>query len=217
MLSIEKIANLRKEYTLASLDIADVPPNPLVLFEKWFQQALDSQVLEANAMFLATVDAENKPSGRVVLLKGIENGNFLFYTNYLSRKGQEIAHNPHVCLTFFWAELERQVRIEGTASQASAQTSDNYFHSRPRDSQIGAWVSPQSQVIQSRDFLEKSWEFYVQQFSGKELIQRPPYWGGYAVSPQKIEFWQGRPSRLHDRILYTLQSDNTWKIERLAP
>ncbi|MCS6796868.1 MAG: pyridoxamine 5'-phosphate oxidase [Raineya sp.] len=210
------ISQLRREYKLASLDIQDVRKNPIEQFEIWFSEALKAQILEPNAMFLATVSATGQPSGRVVLLKGIIDGGFVFYTNYQSRKAVEIAQNHLVALTFFWAELERQVRVEGKASFLSAEQSTQYFLSRPRESQLGAWASPQSQVIESRSVLENLFAKYQKEFENQE-IPRPTHWGGYVVQPHYVEFWQGRENRLHDRICYVLQENQTWKIQRLAP
>lgn len=211
----KKIADIRKEYAQHTLDISDVAKNPVNQFTQWFDQALKSDVTEPNAMHLATLDKEGNPTGRIVLLKGIEDQNFVFYTNYNSHKGQEIEKHPFVSLTFFWPELERQVRVQGSVHKVSADLSDTYFASRPRGSQIGAWVSPQSQTIESREMLEKLNQDLTAKFEGK-AIERPKHWGGYAVHPEKIEFWQGRPNRLHDRICYTKEV-SSWKVERLAP
>lgn len=210
------IADMRKDYSRQSLEVNDVLRSPVLQFEKWFDEATQAQLPEANAMHLATVSSEGKPAGRVVLLKGVENDAFVFFTNYQSRKGQELTNNAWASLTFFWAELERQVRIEGEVRKVSAERSAEYFHSRPRGSQIGAWVSPQSQVIPERTFLENRLQELEKKFEGKE-VPYPEHWGGFAVYPNSIEFWQGRPSRLHDRILYTQSNDKGWKIERLAP
>lgn len=210
------IADMRKEYTQRSLDVRDVAHDPIKQFTQWFEEAQNAQVPEPNAMHLSTVSAEGKPSGRIVLLKGIENRQFLFYSNYQSRKGKEIDQSPFVALTFFWAELERQVRIEGTTSQLDEQTSTEYFHSRPRASQIGAWTSPQSEPIEDRSILDERKESFDQKFEDQE-VPKPPHWGGYAITPTVIEFWQGRPSRLHDRILYQKTPDGSWQIQRLAP
>lgn len=209
------IADMRKEYSRQSLEVQDVSADPIVQFQKWFDEASSSELPEPNAMHLATVSEDGKPSGRIVLLKGIEEGQFIFYTNYKSQKGKAMKKTPWASLTFFWVELERQVRIEGKVDQVSAKTSTDYFHSRPRGSQIGAWVSPQSSVIPGRDFLENRKQELEKQFEGQE-IPRPEHWGGYAVEPATLEFWQGRPSRLHDRIRYSLTEGN-WIIERLAP
>ncbi|MEM9671997.1 MAG: pyridoxamine 5'-phosphate oxidase [Cyclobacteriaceae bacterium] len=210
------IADMRKDYTQQSLDISDVASDPLEQFTSWFNEARRAEVPEPNAMHLSTVSSDNRPSGRIVLLKGIEDRQFLFYTNYQSRKGQEMDQTPYVALTFFWAELERQVRIEGTISRVDEKTSTDYFHSRPRESQIGAWTSPQSQSIENRDVLNEREADFTQKFAD-QVVPRPPHWGGYAVSPDAIEFWQGRPSRLHDRIFYQRNADETWQIQRLAP
>lgn len=212
----EATAQMRREYTKRSLDIHDVHPNPVQQFQQWFDEATKAQLPEPNAMTLSTVSPEGKPSARIVLLKGVKEGSFVFYTNYQSRKGHEMETHPQVALTFFWVELERQVRIEGTTHKISEERSIEYFHSRPRGSQIAAWVSSQSQKIADRTVLEQRLQEFTQKFEG-QTIPKPPYWGGYAVVPQAVEFWQGRPSRLHDRILYTLQNENNWKIERLAP
>ncbi len=210
------LANVRKEYTQQSLDHSDVLPDPVAQFEQWFGAAQKAQVPEPNAMNLATVSADGRPTARIVLLKGIEEESFLFYTNYESRKGQDLQHMPYVALTFFWPELERQVRIEGEATKISEERSTTYFQSRPRGSQLGAWVSPQSQIIEDRSVLDQRQQELSERFD-EEKIPRPHYWGGYAVQPHTIEFWQGRPSRLHDRLRYRRQADDTWVIERLAP
>lgn len=210
------IASLRVDYSKKSLDVKDVNIDPVEQFISWFNEALDAKVVEPNAMTLSTVNAENRPSGRILLLKGVEDGAFLFFTNYNSRKGQELITNKFAAMTFFWAELERQVRIEGTVEKVSLKKSDDYFKSRPEGSKVGAWVSPQSQVIESRDILEKRKEEFLKQLQDKD-IPRPEHWGGFKLIPDKIEFWQGRPSRLHDRILYRKNEHGQWLIERLAP
>lgn len=210
------ISDLRREYSKKTLDESHVAPNPLVQFEKWFEEALRSEVPEPNAMTLSTVTPNGFPTGRIVLLKGIENEGFVFYTNYQSAKGRDLAQNAVASLTFFWSELERQVRIQGTVSKVSRETSQAYFQSRPRDSQIGAWASPQSAPIKDRSVLEERKKKLEEQFDGQDIIPLPEQWGGYHVAPFLVEFWQGRPSRLHDRIVYTRVKDN-WKINRLAP
>jgi pyridoxamine 5'-phosphate oxidase len=208
------IADLRKEYALASLDERDVDRDPLKQFGRWLAQAIAAKVPEPTAMTLATVDSRGRPAARIVLLKEAGAGGFVFYTNYESRKGREMACHPHAALTFMWKELERQVRIEGTVEKVGAQESDAYFATRPLGSRIGAWASPQSEVLQSRDWLEKRWAALAKEHGDNP--PRPPHWGGYRVVPEFIEFWQGRQSRLHDRIAYT-REDNTWRIQRLAP
>lgn len=208
------IAEIRREYRLAELDEETAGDNPLVFFSQWFAEAQTSEITESNAMVLATVDAQQKPHARVVLLKGLDDKGFVFYTNYNSAKGQDLAANPNAALTFFWKELERQVRIEGMIEQISAEESDVYFNSRPEGSRIGAWSSPQSQVISGREVLEQQYAQYLKQFSGD--IPRPAHWGGYRVVPEMIEFWQGRSSRLHDRIVFKKQGDG-WAKYRLAP
>lgn len=213
---MDKFASLRKDYTKASLDIDSVNKNPLIQFRKWFDEALLSNALEPSAMTLATISETGKPSARIVLLKGISNDRFYFYTNYQSQKGKELENNPACALTFFWPELERQVRISGFTERATAAESDEYFQSRPRGSQIGAWASPQSVVIKDRSLIEQRAKELEEKFKNDKVLPRPKQWGGYAVSPFEIEFWQGRPSRLHDRILYTL-IDKEWKLNRLAP
>jgi len=210
-----KIQDLRKEYKMASLDLAEVDKEPMKQFQLWFEEALKADLVEPNAMFLATVSKEGKPSGRVVLLKDIAEGGFIFYTNYQSRKAAEISENQFVSLTFFWAELERQVRIEGYIRKASEERSTEYYLSRPYESQIGAWASPQSQEVPDKAFLEKSFANYLEEFSQK-AIHKPVHWGGYVLIPTYFEFWQGRPNRMHDRICYDWQ-ENSWLLKRLAP
>ncbi|HVK54887.1 MAG TPA: pyridoxamine 5'-phosphate oxidase [Burkholderiales bacterium] len=213
------IADLRKEYKLASLNEADVAPNPIQQFGKWFNEALTAELPEPNTMTLATagVTAEGviRPSARIVLIKDFDARGFAFFTNYNSRKGQELAANSAASLLFYWIELERQVRIEGEVEKLEPEESEAYFGSRPLLSRIGAWASPQSEVIQDRQWLEERFATMTEKF--KDTVPRPPHWGGYRLKPDIVEFWQGRPSRLHDRILYRLQSDGDWKIERLSP
>lgn len=210
------IADLRKEYSSESLLETDVEANPIDQFEKWWSQAIGSQIDEANAMTLATASADGMPSARIVLLKGFDKKGFVFFTNYESFKGVQMGENPKACLVFFWKELERQVRITGLVKKVSEKESDDYFLSRPQGSRVGAWTSPQSRVIESRDWLDDRYRKLSEEFQNKE-VKRPPHWGGYVVAPVIIEFWQGRPSRLHDRIQYSLEDDGSWKIERLAP
>ena len=208
------IAGLRNEYSLASLDERDVDRDPMTQFARWLGDAIKAGVPEPTAMNLATVDSRGRPTGRVVLLKEAGAAGFVFFTNYESRKGREIACHPHAALTFFWKELERQVRIEGMTEKVSASESDAYFATRPLGSRIGAWASPQSEVIQSRDWLEQRWEALAKEHGANP--PRPSNWGGYRLHPEFIEFWQGRRSRLHDRIAYT-REDEKWRIQRLAP
>lgn len=214
---MENIALLRKEYSLRSFSEQEAHPNPFKQFEIWFEEAVRSQVNEPNAMHLSTVGADGRPRGRMVLLKGLEENRFIFFTNYNSHKGQELAHNPYAALTFFWAELERQIRIEGKVEKVDTQYADAYFRSRPRGAQIGAWVSAQSQIIPGRHYLEQQIQDWEKKFAEVEDIPRPPYWGGYALCPDYMEFWQGRPNRLHDRLCYRLIADSNWQISRLSP
>jgi len=210
------ISEIRKEYSKATLDVSEVAQNPLLQFNKWFNEALKAEVLEPNAMTLSTVDGHGKPSARIVLLKGVERDRFLFYTNYQSQKGKELDANPACALTFFWPELERQVRISGITERVDPKTAEAYFQSRPRGSQIGAWASPQSSVIKNRKLLEDRVTEIEKRFEGKDTLPKPHQWGGYEIIPFEIEFWQGRASRLHDRIVYYLK-EGKWLIHRLAP
>ncbi|MCH2022447.1 MAG: pyridoxamine 5'-phosphate oxidase [Saprospiraceae bacterium] len=213
------LENLRKDYDLGSLEETELFENPIRQFKKWFQEVQDLDVNEPNAMILATASPDGKPTARVVLLKGIDNEGFRFYTNYNSLKGKTIKENPDVSIVFFWREIQRQVCIQGTAYKLSEVESTRYFQSRPKESQIGAWASPQSEVILSRDILTKNLETITNKFSDQEVLPRPAHWGGYIVKPYQIEFWQGRKSRLHDRFRYTLTELNPskWTLERLAP
>jgi len=213
---MQSLADIRKDYSKAMLNVSTLLTDPIQQFEKWFQEALHAAVPEPNAMCLATVNADNRPSARIVLLKGIEQGAFVFYTNLQSDKGKELENNPACAATFFWPELERQVRVEGIATRVSDQQAEAYFQSRPRASQIGAWSSPQSSVLESREILEERVRQMEKKFEGKQVLPKPHQWGGFQITPLLIEFWQGRPNRLHDRIEYT-KVDNTWKMHRLAP
>jgi len=209
------LAALRTEYKRASLDERDVAADPFEQFARWFAAARASQVPEPNAMSLCTVDAHGRPSARIVLLKEVDARGFVFYTNHDSRKGREIAAHPAAALLFFWPELERQVRIEGDIEVVDAATADAYFRSRPRASRIGAWASPQSQALPDRASLEQRFADADRRFAGDD-VPRPPQWGGYRVVPVAFEFWQGRPSRLHDRIAYSQETPG-WRTRRLAP
>ena len=201
---------------MQSLSEADVAAIPKEQFDYWWDDAVKSDIQEVNAMTLATVDKEGVPAARIVLLKGYDERGFVFFTNYNSAKGNELTDNANACLVFFWKELERQVRITGITEKISAEESIAYFNSRPDGSKIGAWASPQSLAVAGKAWLKETFDYYLERFKHGE-IPKPPHWGGYRVKPVKAEFWQGRPSRMHDRILYTKQTDGSWKIERLAP
>ena len=211
------LEELREDYRMATLDEANCDSNPIAQFARWFNEAKAARLKEPNAMSLATATLAGRPSARIVLLKEFGDAGFFFYTNYGSQKGRECETNPQVALNFHWAELERQVRIEGTVSRVSPDKSEAYFRSRPRGSRLGAWVSNQSELIENRMILERRLSEIETRFAGSEDIPPPPYWGGYSVHPERIEFWQGRPSRLHDRILYKRESDEAWIVGRLSP
>ncbi|CAB3761142.1 pyridoxamine 5'-phosphate oxidase [Burkholderia puraquae] len=211
------LADLRINYSRASLDEADVAPDPFAQFDRWFKEALAARLPEPNTMTLATVGDDGRPSARIVLIKGVDERGFVFFTNYESRKGRDLAAHPQAALLFYWIELERQVRIEGRIEKTSAEESDRYFASRPLGSRIGAWASEQSAVIDSRATLEAQEKTVSERYGDNP--PRPPHWGGYRLVPDSIEFWQGRPSRLHDRLLYTRDADTSsgWSISRLSP
>ena len=211
---MDSIAQLRKNYTFGQLSETDVPSNPLPLFKLWFDQAVRAECPEPNSMTLATADKAGNPSARIVLLKGADQDGFTFFTNYESQKGKDLAVRPQAALLFHWHELERQVRIQGLVERVSVAESDEYFHSRPSASRIGAWASPQSSAIPNREFLEEAEKRYKAELG--DAPPRPEHWGGYRLYPTEVEFWQGRPSRLHDRIHYKLD-ESTWRVNRLAP
>jgi pyridoxamine 5'-phosphate oxidase len=233
------IADLRREYNLTGLRRADLEADPIVQFGKWFDQAAGARAsgrlrkfcirlykslllvggmepMDANAMTLATTDDQGRPSARVVLLKGVDQRGFVFYTNYESRKGRELERNPQAALVFYWSDLERQICVAGSVARVSVEESDAYFNSRPRGSRIAAWASQQSEPVQDRAALEDRWRQFETKYPGQD-VPRPPHWGGYLLKPDRLEFWQGRPNRLHDRFRYTRQPDGGWKIDRLSP
>ena len=233
------LAELRREYTLTSLRRADLDADPIKQFEKWFAQVAGARAsgrlrklcinlyksvfmgqrsapVDINAMTVATADREGRPSARIVLLKGVDTRGFIFFTNYDSRKGSELAENPHASLVFYWPDQERQICVAGEVSRIPEAESEAYFRSRPRGSRIAAWASRQSEVLPDRAALEAKWKELEARYPGDE-VPKPPFWGGFVVAPSRMEFWQGRPSRMHDRFRYTKQADSTWKIERLSP
>lgn len=208
--------DIRKEYNLQRLDLKEVEDDAILQFGRWFQDAMKSGLDEVNAMTLATSSADGLPSARIVLLKGYSKEGFQFFTNYESFKGKQLMENPRACLVFFWKELQRQIRITGLVEKLSSEKSDDYFNTRPEGSRVGAWASPQSEVIENSEWLDQKAKQLTADFAGG-VIPRPPYWGGFLVRPVTIEFWQGRPDRLHDRLQYSLQENGNWLIERLAP
>lgn len=211
------LASVRENYTRSGLDERSIDPNPIVQFEIWFQQALAADLLEPNAMTLATATPAGRPSARIVLLKEVSESGFVFYTNYKSRKGRELQANPWAALTFYWADLERQVRIEGEVTRVSRSETEAYFRSRPKGSRLGAWASRQSQPIDSRTQLEIRLKDLEARYAGSDSVPAPEFWGGYLVRPEVIEFWQGRPNRLHDRLEYRRKGESDWQIQRLSP
>jgi pyridoxamine 5'-phosphate oxidase len=210
------LSALRRDYASRALTEEGAFADPIAQFSAWWTEAIDSQLLDVNAMTLATASRAAEPSARIVLLKGFGHDGFVFFTNYESAKGQQLDENPRACLLLFWAELERQVRITGSVTRVPRDASERYFHSRPFDSQIGAWASAQSHVVASRAELEDRYATLAAEYAGL-LVPLPPFWGGYRVAPETIEFWQGRKSRLHDRLLYTREADGSWSRARLAP
>jgi pyridoxamine 5'-phosphate oxidase len=213
---MNSLADMRTDYQLQKLSEGSVAENPFLQFNTWWSEAVEAKIDEVNAMTLATASGEGVPAARTVLLKAFDENGFVFFSNYDSNKGKQLQENPMACLVFFWKELERQIRITGTVSKTSSKESDDYFNSRPEGSRVGAWASPQSHIISSREWLEENEKEFRKKFN-TEKLSRPENWGGYRVMPSVIEFWQGRANRLHDRIQYTLQENSKWVIERLAP
>jgi pyridoxamine 5'-phosphate oxidase len=215
----QDLGALRREYGDRGLDAPDLEPDPVAMFRRWFDETVESGLHEPNAMVVSSVSAEGRPSSRMVLLKGLDTRGFVFYTNYESRKGEEIDANPHVSLLFPWQDLQRQVRVEGTASPVSAEENQAYFSSRPRESQLGAWASPQSRVVASRSALDERYGGVLAQFAELDAVPLPPFWGGLRIEPQVVEFWQGRKGRMHDRLVYRRAEDPSapWTVDRLAP
>lgn len=213
----DKIADLRKQYGIGELKREDLLDDPIKQFQSWFGHATELEVPEPNAMSLATIDRQGRPSARIVLLKGLDERGFIFYTNYESQKGQELTANPQASLNFLWHKVERQVRVQGKVERLSEKESTDYFHSRPKGSQLGAWASPQSSVIAGRAVLEEQLQELQEKYAAQEQIPKPPHWGGFLLRPAVIEFWQGRNSRLHDRFVYERLEGNDWNINRLAP
>ena len=213
---MDHVARLRKEYTRAGLKESEADPNPIEQFRTWFDEVLTSNLHEPNAMVLATATLDGRPSARVVLLKGFDERGFVFYTNYEGRKGEELETNPHCALLFYWGEVERQVRVEGRVRRVPDKESDAYFAGRPRGSQLGAWASEQSRPVGDRGALEHRLRELEAEYEGRE-VPRPPFWGGYRVEPETIEFWQGRENRLHDRLVYLRSEDGGWRRGRLQP
>jgi len=214
---VKEIENLRKAYHKSTLDRQDIPQDPMDLFRQWWHQAIEAEIEEANAMTLATVDQAGQPSARIVLLKGLHQDGFEFFTNYQSPKAKDMEVNRHVALLFFWKEMERQVRIEGLVEKVSKERSEQYFQSRPRGSQVGAWSSPQSQVITDRLVIENNLKDTEEKYADLDPLPLPDHWGGYLVRPVYFEFWQGRPDRLHDRFRYSQHPGGPWAVDRLAP
>ncbi|MEO5717635.1 MAG: pyridoxamine 5'-phosphate oxidase [Chthoniobacterales bacterium] len=211
------LAGLRREYETQGLRRAEMHPDPIEQFATWFSTAVNSELPDANAIALATATPDGTPSARVVLLKGFDQRGFVFFTNYESKKGRELDANPAAAFVVYWVQLERQIRVAGRVEKTSREESEAYFHERPRGSQLGAWVSHQSEVIDARRILDARLAEMEERFAGQQVIELPPHWGGYRLVPETIEFWQGRANRLHDRFRYTRQKDGSWTLERLAP